>query len=67
MRGARERAEAGGDGVVAARLDLDVVGRIGVDQMDGGAVEQAVDVLGLAAVAAQQAMVAQQPQVARLA
>ena len=56
----------GGDGVVRARLDLHVVGRVGVDQVDGGAVEQAVHVLGLAAVAAQQAVLAEEPQVAGL-
>ena len=52
--------------LLRARLDLDVVGRVGVHQVDGGAVQQAIHVLGLAAVAAEQAVVAEEPQVARL-
>src|SRR5262249_6423147 len=36
--GSREGAQAGGDGVVAPRLDLDVVGWVRVDQVRGGAV-----------------------------
>jgi hypothetical protein len=59
-----ERGQAGSDGVVRPRLDLHVVRRVGVDQVDAGAIEQAVDVLGLGAVAAEQAMVAQDPQIA---
>ena len=61
-----ERTVAGGDGVVAPRLDLHVVRRVGVHQLDRGAGQQPVDVLGLAAVAAEQPMVAENPQVARL-
>src|SRR5579872_6903072 len=47
-----ERRQAGGDGVVRARLDLDVIRRIRVHQMNGGTVEQAVHVFGLAGVRA---------------
>ena len=63
---ARNGTQAGGDGVVRPRLDLHVVRRVGVDQVDGGAVEQPVHVLGLAGVAAQQAVLAEEPQVAGL-
>ena len=45
---------------------LHVVGRIGVDQLNRRAAEQPVHVLGLARIAAQQAMVAKNPQIARL-
>ncbi len=59
-------AVARGDGVVRARLDLHVVRRVGVDQMDRRAVEQPVHVFGLAAVAAEQAVVAKNPEIAGL-
>jgi hypothetical protein len=36
--GPGEGTEAGRNGIVRARLDVDSVGRIGVDQMQGGAV-----------------------------
>jgi len=59
VRGRLEGAQAGGDGVVGARLDPDVVRRVGVDHVDRRAAQQAIDVLGLARVAAQQAVFAQ--------
>ena len=37
MPGTLERTQPGGDGVVAPRLDTDVVGRVCVDQVDLGA------------------------------
>ena len=66
MRGSGERAQAGGDGIVAARLDLHVIGRVGVDQMNRRAIEQPVHVFRLARVAAQQTVITQDPQVAGL-
>ena len=65
MRRALERRQARGNGVVAARLDLHVVRRIGVDQVDRSAVQQSVHILGQPAVAAEEAVLAQDPQVAR--
>jgi hypothetical protein len=50
--GAREGTEAGRNGIGRARLDMDSVGRIGVDQMHGGAVEEPVYVVRLAGIAA---------------
>ncbi len=44
--------------LLRSRLDPHVVRRVGVHQVDGGAVEQAVHVLRLAGVAAQQAVLA---------
>src|SRR5688500_1289835 len=38
MLGSFERRQAGGDGVVGPGFDLHVVGRVGVDQVDSGAV-----------------------------
>jgi hypothetical protein len=40
-----ERRLAGDERVIAAGLDVDVVRRVRVDEVDGGAVQQAVDVL----------------------
>ena len=64
MMGGGKGTEAGGDGVVAAGLDFDVVRRIAVDQMDRGASQKLVDIRGLRRIAAQEAMVPQQPEVA---
>ena len=61
-----EAAVAGGDRVVAAWLDLHVVRGIRVDQMDRLTIKQPVDVVGVAAVAAEQPVIAQDPQVAWL-
>ena len=52
--------------LLRSRFDLDVVWRIRVHEMDGGAVEQAIHVLRLAAVAAEQAMLPKHPKIARL-
>jgi hypothetical protein len=46
--------------------DLDVVRRVGVHHVNRGALKQAIQVRGLAAVAAQQAVLAEDPDVARL-
>ena len=54
--GPLEGGQAGGDGVVGARLDADVVRRVGVDQLDGLAVEQPVHVGCAGAVAAEEAV-----------
>ena len=59
----RERAEARRDGVVRARLDLDVVGRVGVDEVDLSSGEQPVDVLARRRVAAHEPVPADQPHV----
>jgi hypothetical protein len=40
VRRALEGRQPRGDGVVGARLDLDVVRRIGVAEMDGGAADR---------------------------
>lgn len=61
-----EGRQASGDGVVAAGLNPDVVRRVGVDQVNGRTVEQPVDVPRVASVAAEQPMIAENPQVARL-
>ena len=66
MRGALERRQTCGDRVVAARFHFHIVRRICVHQMDRCAVKQSVDMLWVAAVAAEQAMLTQDPQVARL-
>jgi hypothetical protein len=63
-RSGGEGGQSGGDGIVAARLDLDAVWRVGVDQVDRLPAQQAVHVVGLAAVAAEQAMDAEAVQVA---
>jgi len=60
------RGDARRDRVVAPRLNLHVVRRVGVDQVDRLPVEQPVHVLGAGAVAAQQAVLAEHPQVAGL-
>jgi len=52
--GAGKGTESRGDGVVAAWLDLDVVGRIGVDQVNGGAVQELVHVGSFGGIAAEQ-------------
>jgi hypothetical protein len=57
MRGSPERAESGGDGVVRARLDFDVVRGIGIDQVNGLAAEEPIDVCVFGGVAAQKAVV----------
>lgn len=64
--GRAERGEARGDGVVGPRLDLHVVWWVGGEQRDGRAVEQPVEVRDAAGIAAQQPVVAEQPQVAGL-
>ncbi len=61
-----EGAQTGGDRVVTAWFDLNVVRRIGVHQVDGRAVEEAVDIFRLAAVATQQAVFTEQPNIAWL-
>jgi hypothetical protein len=66
VRRAGEGAEAGGNSVVRPRLDIHSIRRIGVDQVNRGAVEQAIHVLGLGAIAAQQAVLTEEPQVAGL-
>ncbi len=61
-----ERRQPRGDGVVAPRLKPDVIRRIRIHQVDGLAVQEPVDVGRVAGVTAQQPVVAQYPQVARL-
>jgi hypothetical protein len=62
------RAGEGGepcrDGVVAPGLDRDVVGGIGVQEVDRGSREQPIEVLGRGAIPAQESVIAQGPQVA---
>ena len=53
-----------GDGVVAARLDPRVVGRVGEEEVDGHAVEQPVEVGLATGIAAEQPMVTEEPEVA---
>ena len=65
MMGARERTQSGCDCVVTPRLNLDVVRRVGNDQINCGAVKQAVDVLSPGRIATQESMIAQNPQIAR--
>jgi hypothetical protein len=62
--GRRIRTQACGNGVIRAGLDPHVVRRVGVDQVDRVAIQEPVHVLGLARVAAEQPVVAQEPQVA---
>ena len=62
---AGERREPGGDRVVGPRLDLHVVGRVGVDQVDRGPAEQPVDRRRVRGVPAEEPVVAQDPEVAR--
>jgi hypothetical protein len=64
MGRALETRQTGGDGVVAPRLDFHVVRWIGVHEMDCGAVKKAVHVFRLAAIGAEQAVLAENPQVA---
>jgi len=45
-----ERTKPGGNRVIGPRLDPDAVGRVGDDQVDRSAVDQVVDILGLAAI-----------------
>ena len=61
MRRPLERRQPSGDGVVGTRLDLHVVRRVGVAQVDRLAIEQPVEVLWFTAVAAEQPMLAQNP------
>ena len=55
--GAGEGAQTSRNRVVASGLDPDVVRGIGIDKMDGRAVEKAIYVLGSARVAAQEAVI----------
>src|SRR5690606_1915510 len=64
--GCREAAVSGGDSVVGARFDANVVRRICIAQMDLRTGEQPVQIFGTAAVAAEQTMIAQYPKIARL-
>ena len=61
-----KRRQPGGDGIVAPRLDLHVVGGIGIHQLDRGTSQEPVHVFGIAAIAAEQPMVPKNPQVTRL-
>jgi hypothetical protein len=61
MLGTKKGAEAGSNGVVAAGLDADVIGRVRVYQMNLGATEEPVDVFRIAAVAAKQFVLSKQP------
>src|SRR6266849_10043164 len=61
-----ERAQAGGDGIVAARLDADVIGGIGTDQVDGCSRQQPIDVVGIPRVPREKPMISQEPKVSRL-
>ena len=54
----RKRAVPGSDRVVAARLDLDVVWRVGVDQVDRRPAQQVIDVFHAPAVPTQKPVVA---------
>src|SRR2546422_9992436 len=58
-----KRAIPGGNGVIGAGLDADVVGRVGVDQVNRGALEEPVDVLGLRGVATKETVAAKGPEV----
>ena len=62
----RERTETGGDSVVAAGLDANIVRRVAVDQVDRLTVEQPIHIFRLAGIATQQPVLPEQPQVARL-
>src|SRR5262249_36208700 len=61
---ARERRDAGGDGVVGARLHPDVMWWIRVDQVCKFALHQAVYILPVGRVPAQQQMISQDPKIA---
>ena len=52
-----------GDRVVGARLDADVVGRIRVDEVDRCPVQQPVQVVFATGIAAQEPVLAEQPEV----
>jgi hypothetical protein len=56
-----KRTQPSGDGIVAAWLDLHVVRRVRIHEMNLRAVEQPVNVLGFRTVAAQQLMIAEHP------
>jgi hypothetical protein len=60
-----ERGQTGSDSVIRAWLNLDPVGWIGVDQMNRGAIEQAVHVLRFTRVTTQETVPAHYPQIAR--
>ncbi len=62
----RERREPRADCVVGTRLDLDVVGGIGVVHVDGLALAEPIGIRWLGAVPAEQSMVAENPEIARL-
>src|SRR5688572_4958141 len=64
--GSLKATEPGSDSVVAPWLDFHVIGRVRVDELDLRAVEKPVDVFGLAGIAAQEAMIAENDQVAGL-
>jgi hypothetical protein len=61
---ARERRKPGGDGVVRARLDSHIIRRVGVDQIDRRAFHQALHIFATRRISAQQAVIAQDPQIA---
>src|SRR5260370_33572517 len=61
--GSLEGTASGGDCVVGTRLTTNSVRRIGIDQVDGRPVKQAIHVLGLAAVTAEQTVLSEQPKV----
>jgi hypothetical protein len=66
VMGDGEGTETGSNRVVASRLDPDVVRGICINEMHGRAVEEAIYLLGSARVAAQEAVVAQHPEIAGL-
>ena len=61
-----ERREPRRDRVVRAGLDLDVVGRVRVAELDRRAVEQAVEIGRAGAIAAEQAVPPEHPEIPRL-
>ncbi len=61
-----ERRQPRRDGVVRARLDLDVVGRVGVHELDARPAEQALDVRAGGGIPAEQPVVAEHPEVTPL-
>ena len=62
----RERTEAGSNRIVAARLDLHIIRRVRVHQLNCFHLQQPVHVRHAGAVAAQEAMPTEDPQVAGL-
>ena len=61
-----EGAVTGGDRVITSRFDVDVIWRVRVDQMNGLAIEHSINIFLLAAIATEQSMVAENPQIASL-